>query len=149
MLLPIRLDERDHLVEVQYQESRAYLALSNLPKARAALFAAKTTANSIYVPPSVQVTRLVPSLPYGDQTVCSVKGPYRKRPRFFFCLLIWIFPRLSCQLRQRQWLSLSLSLCLSTFRIRNMLAYTRLREGGGGGRPGRNYIRDQCKVVFA
>jgi hypothetical protein len=56
MLLPIRLDERDHLVEVQYQESRAYLALSNLPKARAALFAAKTTANSIYVPPSVQVT---------------------------------------------------------------------------------------------
>jgi hypothetical protein len=80
MLVTIRLDERDHLVEVQYQESRAYLALSNLPKARAALFAAKTTANSIYVSPSVQVTRLVPNLPDGDQTVCSVKGIYRKRP---------------------------------------------------------------------
>ncbi len=50
-----RLDERDHLVEVQYLESCAYLALSNMPKARAALFAAKTTANSTYVPPSVQV----------------------------------------------------------------------------------------------
>jgi hypothetical protein len=65
MLVTIRLDERDHLVEVQYQESRAYLALSNLPKARAALFAAKTTANSIYVPPSVQVTQP------------SVRGPDR------------------------------------------------------------------------
>ena len=54
-ILLFRLDERDHLVEVTYQESRAYLALSNLPKARAALFAAKTTANSTYVPPSVQV----------------------------------------------------------------------------------------------
>lgn len=49
-----KLDEREHLVEVQYLESWAYLALSNLPKARAALFAAKTTANSIYVTPSVQ-----------------------------------------------------------------------------------------------
>ena len=50
-----RLEEREQLVEVQYLESCAYLSLSNLPRARAALFAAKTTANSTYVPPSVQV----------------------------------------------------------------------------------------------
>ena len=53
--LLFRLDERDQLVEVQYLESCAYLTLSNLPRARAALVAAKTMANKTYVPPSVQV----------------------------------------------------------------------------------------------
>ena len=63
-----RLDERDQLVEVQYLESCAYLTLSNLPRARAALVAAKTMANKTYVPPSVQVhTTQPPPPPHTDR----------------------------------------------------------------------------------
>lgn len=49
-----RLDDKDLIIEAQLENSKACYALSSHSKARAALVSARTTANSMYIPPKMQ-----------------------------------------------------------------------------------------------
>lgn len=51
-----RLDDKMVLIEVQLLEAKVYQALRNIPKAKASLTSARTSANTVYTPPLMQAS---------------------------------------------------------------------------------------------
>lgn len=79
-----KLDDKDLIVEVQLEESKACHQLGNLTKARAALTSARTTANAIYVPPKMQAA-------LDMQSGKEKKISYKQVLPLYYCNLLQVF----------------------------------------------------------
>lgn len=74
-----RIDDKNMLVEVHLLESHAFFDLKNIPKSKAALTAARTTANGIFCPPLLQA-----SLDIQSGIIHAEEKDYRTAYSYFY-----------------------------------------------------------------
>lgn len=74
-----KFDDKLLLVEIFLVESRAHLALQNIPKAKGALTAARSNANSIYCPPALQS-----EIDLQAGVLCSVENDFKTAFSYFY-----------------------------------------------------------------
>merc|ERR1719461_727983 len=74
-----KFDDKLLMVEIQLIESRVHLRLQNIPKAKGALTAARSTANAVYCPPLLQA-----QIDLQTATLCAEEKDYKTSFSYFY-----------------------------------------------------------------